>query len=410
MQSIESIVHWRTQRNLLANADLDENLHVNCVQLGRAISCWDPLSRNLRIDLQFGEQSAFDPADNTTLTAQDQESGHSRIGTRGICHQGGTATTVLSSSPSPNLSHRTTHEGEDPASYLLETNEMVDGSECALLTGITAPSDLHFRCESLSSSSEDDHESVLGLKYPGPTFTPAYGSTSSLAADHPVSRTIPSSTLFGQNIFSPSNPGCSPNHKPLIKRNNMLKQNLERRRSEKSDEWGRAAKLGIDIDELEFLPSESLKPTTIGDEQDAEVGAQQLFVVHQQLDRDQHAQHSSPGDRSQSSKDPCVGFERHGGVLPANDLVNQMGVLLEYDKDEDRETAVRDIIDTYLAINDDYPSTETYSRAVKRNRCEWRRKREEEKGVARRIFKSPSDWTDAMKLNNFLIESRRIWA
>lgn len=171
------------------------------------------------------------------------------------------------------------------------------------------------------------------------------------------------------------------------------------------------AKMVFDVDDLALFPRDSSGFASSVDEKDAEAEAetQSRTMNYQHFERHSSEQRPLTNDETKMLENPCVNLERSKRVQWASNQGDQLGPLSERDEDSTRRKAVKNISGAYLMPDDDYPSNKTYDRAIRRGGCEWRRKREEEKAVARRIFTSPSDWSVAPKVNQFLLESRRIW-
>ncbi|KAK5948430.1 hypothetical protein OHC33_010604 [Knufia fluminis] len=180
-------------------------------------------------------------------------------------------------------------------------------------------------------------------------------------------------------------------------------------RPKEKQAYPRAAKMNFDVDELELFPYDSSRAMVSADKQDAKAEVQETTMNNQDFMQHEEEKKLLQHDEHELLPNRHSGFEGSSHVQWTSDLPDQMGALLECGRNADRENAVKDIVDAYLAADDDLPDGKTYRQAVKRGGCEWRRKREEEKAVARRIFKSPLDWNDATKMRTFLKESRRIW-
>lgn len=189
----------------------------------------------------------------------------------------------------------------------------------------------------------------------------------------------------------------------------MLGQQRSERQPKKDQVHVTAAEADLNTGELELFPHDTSRFMISGEGQDLEVGPGTPNRPSLYLGRHSDGQDLSAHDEIDLSKNSHVGSSRLDRVQWGGAVLRQPAATLKCDDDSGHEDADKGIVDAQLVAEDEYPSQETYNYALKRGGREWRRKREEEKAVARRIFRVPLDWNDAARMNEFLVESKRIW-
>ncbi|KAK5080654.1 hypothetical protein LTR24_008443 [Lithohypha guttulata] len=399
-----------TQDGRDQSTDADTSTHTDNCAVERVVSCWDPLPRHLRLDPRIAGQPTWYPSESPLPKASTR---HPNLAFATYQHEllpkdGSEPATAPQSDPL-RLLDRTRYQSDKQSVSALGVSGVVNDSESALLME-TAPScDSPARCESVCSSGEGDHDCVLYLEPPSLTFTTTSESASSSTADNLMSRALQSSTLFGLDVSTSSRSYQRTNHRTLNEQNNMLGQQRCERRPEKDQSYATAAEADLNTGELELFPHDTSRFMIPGEGQDLEAGSGTSDRASLYLGPYSDEQELSGNDEFHLSNSSHVRSSRLDRVQWAGAVFRRPAATLECDDDSGHAGADEGIVDAQLVADDEFPSQETYDHALKRGGREWRRKREEEKAVARTIFKLPSDWNDAAKMKEFLVQSRRIW-
>jgi len=310
--------------------------------------------------------------------------------------------TAPQSNPLSMLDQSTYGSGK-PSVPALGINGIVNDSESVLPMKTATNCDSLPKCESVCSSA------VLQLEPSSLPFTNTSGSNHSLTADDPMSRALPSSTLFGLDVSSSTRSYHRRDHRTFKERDNMLIHQKCERRSAKPQVQAEAVEVDVNTDGSELFPHDDSRFMMSSDDEDPEAGSNPTSIQSSHLHGQPDEQDFPQCSEWNLPKSPNVDFRRLAVAHGPGTIFIKTPVTPECDGGTYRESADKDVEDAQPVADDEYPSQETYDHAVKRGGREWRRKREEEKVVARRMFRVPSDWNDAAKVNEFLVESKRTW-
>lgn len=370
----------------------------------RVISCWDPIPRHLRIDPRAIGLHTWYPSESPPPWAS---TGHASVSWAKSQHEvfskdSGTPATASQSDPLSMLDQSTYGSGKPPVPAL-GINMTVNDSESVLLMRTATNCNSLPKCESVCSSS------VLRLESSFLPFTNTSGSSHSLTADDSMSRALPSSTLFGLDVSPSTRFYHRRDHKTFNERDNMLAHQKCERRSAKAQVQAKAVEVDVNTDGSELFSHDDSRFMMSSNDEDPEAASNPTSTQSSHLQGQLDEQDFPQPSECNLPKSPNVDFRRLAVVHGPGAIFIKTPATPDCDGDTDRESTDSDVEDAQPVTDDEYPSQETYDHAVKRGGREWRRKREEEKAVARRTFKVPSDWNDAAKVNEFLIESKRIW-
>ena len=311
-----------------------------------------------------------------------------------------------------SLQDQPTYRSDEPTGLSHNASIMVKSSECATTKGSTN-FNTGVEGESSHPLSEDNHESVLDLQPLSLTSTeisePVTSSITNPITDHLTSRALPSSTLFGLNMSSSPSAKQKANQTTLNERDHVLWQQRRDRRPEKARYHVKAPEVDFANEGLKLYPQDSVKATTYGEWQNAVVVTQVSTKPSADFMQKRPEQTISKSDEGDVAIGPHLDQTGPNPVYKANGLSNHSAATLKCSRDtgETRDTTKGAGAISYAI---EYPTMETYNDALQQGGCEWRRKRDGEKAVARRVFMVPSDWSNVAKVNEFLTESRRIWA